>query len=122
MIGVDVKKKPGTFPVEIAGIDVTAGANALSVTMVAPSPPAPVDGAGGFTQNGNIVAVNGTINVNATGLADGQVPEGPQAIAINDQALDLDGTVTQVGDDVILFVRRAEASMVQLLFPGPDPE
>jgi Trk K+ transport system NAD-binding subunit len=28
----------------------------------------------------------------------------------------------EVGDDVILFVRRAEAPMAQLLFPGPEPE
>ena len=27
-----------------------------------------------------------------------------------------------VGDDVILFVRRSEVDMAQLLFPGPDPE
>ena len=28
----------------------------------------------------------------------------------------------EVGDDVILFVRRAEAAMAQLLFPGPDSD
>jgi len=28
----------------------------------------------------------------------------------------------EVGDDVVLFVKSSEAGMVQLLFPGPDPD
>lgn len=32
------------------------------------------------------------------------------------------GHELRVGDDVILFIRRAELGMAQLLFPGPNPE
>jgi NhaP-type Na+/H+ and K+/H+ antiporter len=28
----------------------------------------------------------------------------------------------EVGDDVVLFARREERDLVQLLFPGPEPE
>jgi hypothetical protein len=90
------------FAFGLAGINVSTAPNGIAVSMVTPGPPAPVDGGGNFTQNNNIVAVNGTVDVAATGLAVGRVPEGPQVIAINDQPLDLNGTVTQAGNVVVI--------------------
>jgi trk system potassium uptake protein TrkA len=58
-------------------------------------------------------------------LGDVEVPQGLLVAALlrNGRATIPKGDDRlEVGDDVILFVRRAEASMAQLLFPGPDPE
>lgn len=56
-------------------------------------------------------------------LADIDVPQGLIVAAIlrSGRAMIARGDLRlEVGDDVILFVRRAEVSMAQLLFPGPD--
>jgi len=58
-------------------------------------------------------------------LGDVEVPQGLLVAALlrNGRATIPKGDDRlEVGDDVILFVRHAEASMAQLLFPGPDPE
>ena len=58
-------------------------------------------------------------------LRDVEIPEGLIVAAIlrNGRASIPRGDHRlEVGDDVILFVRRAEAAMAQLLFPGPDSD
>ncbi|MFP6857175.1 MAG: Ig-like domain-containing protein [Roseibacillus sp.] len=72
-----------SFVFGLAGIDVTTTPNSITVAMVSPGFPSNVDGAGNFNQSNNVVSLNGVLNVNATGLADGLVPEGPQDISIN---------------------------------------
>jgi len=58
-------------------------------------------------------------------LADVEVPQGliVAAIVRNGKArIPRGDDRIEVGDDVILFVRREEVSMAQLLFPGPDSD
>ena len=92
-----------SFVFGLAGIDVNTTPNSITVAMVSPGFPSNVDGAGNFNQPNNVVSVNGVLNVNATGLADGQVPEGPQDISISGQTLDIDGTITQSGNELVLI-------------------
>jgi len=58
-------------------------------------------------------------------LGDVQVPQGLLVAAVlrgGRATIPRGDDRLEVGDDVILFVRHAEASMAQLLFPGPEPE
>ena len=80
----------------LAGVDVTAGAGDLSVIMVNPGPTAPVI-AGNFTQVSNDLKLTGDINIDATGLADGQFPEGPFILDSDPIANDLPGAISESG-------------------------
>lgn len=58
-------------------------------------------------------------------LADVEVPQGLIVAAVlrnGDASIPRGDDRLQVGDDVILFVHRAEIGMVQLLFPGADSD
>ncbi len=78
-------------------------------------------GAAEFVQR----TVYGQSPVAGSTLADVEIPQGLIVAALlrDGRAIIPRGSdQLSVGDDVILFARREERDMVQLLFPGPDPE
>jgi trk system potassium uptake protein TrkA len=78
------------------------------------------NGAAEFVQR----KVYGQSPVAGSTLADIEIPQGLIAAAVvrEGRALIPRGNDrVEVGDDVILFARREERDLVQLLFPGPDP-
>ena len=99
----------------LAGVDVTAAAGDISVLLDSPGAPAPVV-AGDFTQLANGLKLVGNINVDATGLADGQVPEGPFILDSDPIANDLSGTISQDGSDYDLTIDL----LAQGLIDDPD--
>ena len=70
----------------------------LTLGMITPGAAAAVAGNGVFNQSGNSMSLRGILDVTASGLASGQVPEGPQtldttaALDLNDCVLTSDGT------------------------------
>lgn len=95
----------------VAGVDVTAAAGDINVVMVTPGPPAPVV-AGAFMQLDNDLQILGDINVDATGLADGQIPEGPFIIDSDPLPNDLAGTLTRSGDTYTLTIDLVANGMI----------
>ncbi len=91
------------FIVCLAGVDVTAAPGDLTVILDVPGAPAPVV-AGDFTQTANDMALIGNINVDATGLADGQIPEGPFILDSGTIVNDLPGSIHRNGDTFILML------------------
>lgn len=85
----------------LAGVNVTSAAGDMSAQMVLPGPPTTIMGTA-FTQINNDIQLAGTINVDATGLASGQVPEGPFLINSDPLPNDLTGTLTRVGNTLTL--------------------
>lgn len=91
------------FIVCLAGVDVTAAPGDLTVILDVPGAPAPVV-AGDFTQTDNDMALIGNINVDATGLADGQIPEGPFILDSGTIVNDLPGSIHRNGDTFVLML------------------
>jgi hypothetical protein len=85
----------------LAGVNVTAAPGDLNVFLETPGAAAPVV-AGQFTQFSNNVAMIGAINVDATGLADGQIPEGPFTLDSGTIVNDLPGSIARNGDTLVL--------------------
>lgn len=86
-----------------AGVDVDAAANDIQVDLVAPGPSAVVTG-GVFTQVNNAVEINGMLVVDATGLANGQVPEGD--FVLNGMAIgNMTGTIGESAGVVDLSIQ-----------------
>ena len=88
--------------IEVAGIDVDADPEGITIEMAQPGAPAAVDGAGNFSQLQNEVRVIGTVNVAGTGAAAGEVPDGPQNLDLTGEFIDLNGTITQAGNTLTL--------------------
>lgn len=95
----------------LAGVDVTADAGDITVAMITPGPAATVT-AGDFTQVDNELQVVGGINVTATGLAVGQVPDGPYLLNSDPLPNDLSGTLVRVGDTFTLTLDLVADGMV----------
>ena len=87
----------------LAGVNVTSGAGDINVVMDTPGAPAQIVG-GDFTQTDNDMRMLGSINVDATGLADGQIPEGPFLIDSDPLPNDLSGTIVRNGDLLTLTI------------------
>lgn len=87
----------------LAGVDVTAGVGDINVVLVTPGLPAPVV-AGAFNQLDNDLQVLGDIVVDATGLADGQIPEGPFILDSDPLPNDLAGTLSRAGETFTLTI------------------
>ena len=93
-----------SFAFGLAGVNADVGAGAISVTMNSPGAPSAIDGAGNFNQTGNELRIAGVANVSGTGLADGQVPEGPQNLDTPVPNVDLGGTLVENGGILTLTV------------------
>ena len=91
-----------SFALGLAGVQITGQPGALSVDMVQPGAPASVNVTGNYSQINNELSVAGTVNVTASGLASGQVPEGDQAINVDMIFTDFNGTITQNGSELVL--------------------
>ncbi|MCB9851994.1 MAG: hypothetical protein H6819_02775 [Phycisphaerales bacterium] len=98
-------------PACLAGVNVTSNVGGMNVVMVTPGLPAPVV-AGAFTQVGNDLQLLGDINVTATGLAVGQIPEGPFVIDSDPLQNDLPGTLTRIGDTFTLTIDLDATGMI----------
>ena len=81
----------------LAGVNASADAEAIMIEMATPGAASTVDLAGNFSQLQNEVSMAGTVAVEGTGLAAGQVPEGDQVFESTGEFLDLTGTLTQQG-------------------------
>ncbi len=88
----------------IAGVDADAAANGFTITMDQPGQPAAVDGAGMFNQTGNSLRIVGTADIDATGLADGLIPEGPTDVDTVTTDVNFPGTITQAGSTLTLNI------------------
>jgi len=84
----------------LAAALIDAGPTDIQVDLVTPGPTATVM-AGSFLQTANQVAVTGMVNVDGTGLADGQIPEG-LFLLDGETTGDLSGSVTEVAGVVDL--------------------
>jgi hypothetical protein len=69
--------------------------------MADPGDAAPVVNAE-FTQTSNQLLLTGIIDLDATGLANGQIPEGPTPFNVSDAVTDLSGTVGQNGSTITI--------------------
>lgn len=86
-----------------AGVDVDAAAGDIIVDMISAGPPSTVV-ANAFTQVDNVVAVTGMVVVDATGLANGQIPEG-DFLLDGAAAGDFSGTIVDNGPTVQLNIQ-----------------
>lgn len=80
----------------LAGVDVTANAGDLSIIMDAPGPQAAVMGSA-FTQIDNALRIDGMINIDAIGAAEGQIPEGVFMLDADPIVGELPGTIAEAG-------------------------
>ncbi len=85
----------------MAGLDVSAGAGDITVFTVVPGPAVPVT-AGAFDQVDNIMQMSGIIDVDATGLLDGVIPEGPTPFLSDETVASLAGTVSRLDATITL--------------------
>jgi len=84
----------------LAAALVDAAPSDIQVDLISPGPTATVM-AGSFVQTANQVAVTGLVNVDGTGLADGQIPEG-MFLLDGEPTGDLNGSVMEAAGVVDL--------------------
>ncbi len=81
----------------IARLRANSAAGGLRFLMETPGPATTVDAGGNFTQTGNSLRITGTVDILATGLAAGLVPDGPMPIDTVANDITLSGKITQSG-------------------------
>ncbi|MFT5523754.1 MAG: hypothetical protein ACI9HK_001702 [Pirellulaceae bacterium] len=97
------------FAFGLAGLDIDLPADPspnpqlqpFRLTMVNPGEAAPVVN-GDFNQANNQLMLAGIIDLDATGLADGQIPEGPTPFNIDNAVTDLMGSAVQNGATITI--------------------
>ncbi|MGI9244444.1 MAG: Ig-like domain-containing protein, partial [Verrucomicrobiales bacterium] len=85
------------LPFNLASVTASAEPEGFAIGMAVPGQPAAVNASGEFSQPENEVSMAGTVSVAGTGLAESEVPDGPQEFEGGGEFLDLAGTITQAG-------------------------
>lgn len=85
----------------IASVDVSADGGEISLSMEQPGAATTADAAGDFTQLMNDLAIDGMMDVQASGVDLG-VPNGPQDISTIIEDVDLSGSLSEAGGVITL--------------------